>query len=286
MREIGRLLNISHSTVSRYKNNKYRKRTVDIRKKYSALTLYLEKNYDRKTKSIEVCLHNFKRYHAYEPIVTTQQVYNWINEGKISINSKKMCYKRRKRKLKSKGIISQVDYALNFRTVLPISLRPKYIEDRNEVGHLEIDSIVGKRNESHTIIIIVDRSSRMVHLIKAEYTFSYYTSSLIRKYIEDNDIEVKSITTDNGLEFSTMGICARRLGVKLYKCDPYCSFQRGTNEHMNGIVRRFIPKGKSLFGYAQQYLDDISYKINAMPRKMFDYKTPFEMHFSYMKWCG
>mgnify|MGYP006368863491 FL=1 len=77
-----------------------------------------------------------------------------------------------------------------------------------------------------------------------------------------------------------MGITAKKLNVKLYKCDPYCSFQRGTNEHMNGIVRRYIPKGKSLYNYEQQYLDDICFKINGMPRKMFDYKTPFEVHFS------
>ena len=124
---------------------------------------------------------------------------------------------------------------MNFKTVLPIGLRPKYTDERNEIGHLEIDSIVGKRNESHTIISIVDRCSRQVHLLKAEYTFDYYTSSLITKYLKTNDIEVKSITVDNGFEFKTMGICAKTFGVKLYKCDLYCSFQRGTNEHMNGI---------------------------------------------------
>lgn len=73
-----------------------------------------------------------------------------------------------RRSLNQKGIISQVEYAMNFKTVLPIGLRPKYIEERNEIGHLEIDSIVGKRNESHTIISIVDRCSRQVHLLKAE----------------------------------------------------------------------------------------------------------------------
>lgn len=283
MRQVGKLLGISHSTVSRYKNKKYTKREIDVRTKYAVLISYLEKHYDRKDKSIEVCLHNFQRYHSTEPTVTVQQVYNWINKGLLSIEAKKMCYKRRKKKLKSKGIISQVEYAMNFKTVLPIGLRPKYTEERNEIGHLEIDSIVGKRNESHTIISIVDRCSRQVHLLKAEYTFDYYTSSLITKYLKTNDIEVKSITVDNGFEFKTMGICAKTFGVKLYKCDPYCSFQRGTNEHMNGIVRRFIPKGKSLYNYEQQYLEDISFKINSMPRRMFDFKTPFEVHFFHIR---
>ena len=116
-------------------------------------------------------------------------------------------------------------------------------------------------------------------LIKAEYRLDYYTSSLIRKFIEENKIVTKSITVDNGLEFNTMGITAKRLGVKLYKCDPYCSFQRGSNERANAIVRRFIPKGKSLYNIGQQYLDDIAFKINSMPRKMFDFKTAYEIEF-------
>ena len=88
---------------------------------------------------------------------------------------------------------------------------------------------------------------------------------LIYKYIIKNDIKVKSITVDNGLEFRALGIAAKRLGVKLYKCDPYCSFQRGTNERTNAMVRRYLPKGMSFKITPQIYLDDIAfkYKFNA-----------------------
>ncbi len=156
-------------------------------------------------------------------------------------------------------------------------MRPKYIENRDELGHLEIDSIIGKKNEYASIISIVDRSSRMTWLIKAEARNEYYTTKLVYEFIQKNRIEVKSITVDNGLEFKAMGIAAKRLGVKLYKCDPYCSFQRGTNERANALVRRYIPKGKSLYNIEQQYLDDISFKINDMPRKMFDFKSAFQV---------
>ena len=67
------------------------------------------------------------------------------------------------------------------------------------------------------------------------------------------------------------------MGVKLYKCDPYCSFQRGTNERMNALVRRFIPKGSSLKMVPQVYLDDISFEINYMPKKIFDFKSVFDI---------
>lgn len=165
------------------------------------------------------------------------------------------------------------------KTVLPIFLRPKCIEQRNEIGHLKIDSIIGKKNEQSSIISIVDRCSRKVWLIKSEYKYDYYTKYLIRKFIEENQIVTKSIKVDNGLEFKVLGIAAKRLGVKLYTCDPYCSFQRGSNERMNAIVRRFIPNGKSLYNVAQQYLDDICFKINAIPRKIFDFKTVYDIDF-------
>ena len=277
MREVGRILNVSHSTISRYRSNKYKKRKTDINDKYDIFLDYLYNHYDRRTKSIEVCVHLFKKKYRNAPSVSIKQVYNWINEGKINISREQTCYKRRKSKNNISGMMRHMVWNLDNKTVLPIRLRPKYIEDRQEIGHLEIDSIIGKRNENQSIISIVDRCTRRVWLIKAEYKQEYYISNLIYNFIIKNEIEVKSITIDNGLEFNVLGIAAKKLGVKLYKCDPYCSFQRGTNERMNAIVRRFIPKGSSMKLVPQIYLDDISFNINSMPRKIFDFKNAFDV---------
>lgn len=277
MREVGRKLNISHSTISRYKNNIYKKRKTRLDDKYEIFLNYLYNHYDRRHASIEVCVHLFKKRCRYAPSVSVKQVYNWINKGKINISREQTCYKRRRSKNNISGMMRHMVWNLDNKTVLPISLRPKNIENRNIVGHLEIDSIVGKRNENQSIISIVDRCTRRVWLIKAEYKQEYYISNLIYNYIIKNDIEVKSITIDNGLEFNVLGIAAKKLGVKLYKCDPYCSFQRGTNERMNAIVRRYIPKGSSMKLIPQIYLDDISFNINSMPRKIFDFKNAFDV---------
>ena len=83
------------------------------------------------------------------------------------------------------------------------------------------------------------------------------------------------------MELSALGITAKKLGVKLYKCDPYCSFQRGTNERTNALVRRWIPKGTSMRNVPQIWLDDICFQINTMPRKMFDYGTPIGIDLNY-----
>ena len=281
MRKVGKILKVSHSTISRYKAGIYRKRKIDINKKYEIFIKYLYDHYDRRHQSIEVCIYKFRKHYLFALCPTVKQVYNWINTEKLEITREKLCYKKRRNKTIKSGMMRHTLWNLENKTVLPIRLRPKYIEQRNEVGHLEIESIIGKRNEYHSIISIVDRCTRRIWLIKAEYSHEYYINKLIYEYIIKNDIKVKSITTDNGLEFKALGICAKRLGVKLYKCDPYCSFQRGTNEKMNSLVRRYLPKGSSLKLIPQIYLDDISFNINAMPRKMFDFKCSFDIELNY-----
>ena len=281
MRKVAKKMGIHHSTISRYKAGIYKKRKIDINKKYEIFIKYLFDHYDRRHHSIEVCVYRFKKMYLGVNCVSVKQVYNWIDQGKIYLKRGNLCYKKHKKKKKTSGMMEHFLWNLENKTILPISLRPKYIEDRNEPGHLEIDSILGKKDEQQAIISIVDRCTRKLWLIKAEYRYDYYTANLIYKYIIRNGIEVKSITVDNGLEFKALGIAAKRLGVKLYKCDPYCSFQRGSNERTNALVRRYLPKGTSFKITPQIYLDDISFNINSMPRKIFNFKSSYEKELEY-----
>lgn len=279
MRKVASILGISHSTISRYKAGVYKKRKIDITERYPVFLDYLYSHYDRRTNSIEICIHMFKKRYRTAKCPSIKQVYNWINQGKINLTRDKLCYKKRRNK--KYGMMQHTKWNLDNKTVLPISLRPKYIENRDEIGHLEIDSILGKKNEQDSIISIVDRCTRKIWLIKADYKNEYYIDRLIYNYILKEEIVVKSITVDNGLEFGALGLTAKKLGVKLYKCDPYCSFQRGTNERMNAMVRRFIPKGSSMKLKPQIYLDDICFQINSMPRKIFDFKCAYDVELDY-----
>lgn len=279
MRKTAEILGISHSTISRYKANIYKKREVDINKKYDTFLRYLYSHYDYKTCSIEICVIKFKKNYLNANCPSIKQVYNWINEDKIKLTKNDLCYK--KHKSNKSSMMRHTKWNFDNKTVLPISLRPKYINKRDELGHLEIDSIIGKKNEYDSIISIVDRCSRKVWLIKAQYKNEYYIDKLIYEFIIKNEILVRSITVDNGLEFQALGLTAKKLGVKLYKCDPYCSFQRGTNERTNALVRRWIPKGYSMKFISQVYLDNISFEINSMPRKMFDYKCSYDIELKY-----
>lgn len=279
MRKVASIMEISHSTISRYKAGIYKKRMISIEDKYKIFLNYLYSHYDSKVCSIEVCVFKFKRNYLNARCPSVKQVYNWINTGKIKLSKDKLCYK--KHKSNKNNMWNHTKWNFDNKTVLPISLRPKYINKRDEIGHLEIDSILGKRNEYDSIISIVDRCSRRVWLIKAQYKNEYYIDKLIYNFILKNEIIVKSITVDNGLEFEALGLTAKKLGVKLYKCDPYCSFQRGTNERTNALVRRFIPKGSSMKFVSQVYLDDICFEINSMPRKLFDYKCSYDIELKY-----
>lgn len=280
MRKVASILGIHHSTISRYKNNKYKKRKIDINEKYSIFLDYFYSHYDYRSCSIEVCIYKFKKRYKNVKCPSVKQVYNWINNNKLEKKRNMLCYRKRNNKKRS-GMMQHTKWNLDDKTVLPISLRPKYINKRTEKGHLEIDSILGLKNEQGSIISIVDRCTRVTWLIKAEYKNEYYIDKLIYEYIIRNEILVRSITVDNGLEFGVLGITAKKLGVKLYKCDPYCSFQRGTNERTNALVRRWIPKGTSMKYVPQSYLDDIRFEINTMPRKIFDFQCAYDIESKY-----
>ena len=100
MRKAASILKISHSTISRYKNNVYKKRKIDIHTKYDVFLKYLFDHYDRRDNSIEVCIYNFKRRYKGVKCPTYQQVYNWIKNDKISLKKNMLCYKKEKVKIK------------------------------------------------------------------------------------------------------------------------------------------------------------------------------------------
>lgn len=100
----------------------------------------------------------------------------------------------------------------------------------------------------------------------------------IKEYLE-NDIKeaIKSITTDNGSEFSGFLEIIKITNSKLYFCHPYASFEKGTNEKHNGMIRYFIPKGSLMENYSNNDINNIFFWMNNYPRKILGYKTPLEV---------
>lgn len=158
-----------------------------------------------------------------------------------------------------------------------IEQRPVQVDERHETGHWEGDTIVG-RNQDGFIITLVERVSRLLHAVKVHTKNAASVASAIIEQLLDRPVSwVKTITFDNGTEFARHEQIAKELPVDIYFADPYAPYQRGTNENTNGLIRRYLPKGKSFKELTQRQLDAIVKQLNNRPRKCLGYKMPNEV---------
>lgn len=158
-----------------------------------------------------------------------------------------------------------------------IAERPAHVEDRKELGHWEGDTLVGKKQDGFAVTL-VERSSRLVVANKTQTKAAREVQQAVIQALENYPTSwVKTITFDNGTEFSNHPAMARELGVSIYFADPYSAYQRGSNEQVNGLIRRYLPKSTRLSTVTQEQLDYIVEKINNRPRKCLGYRTPNEV---------
>jgi transposase, IS30 family len=155
----------------------------------------------------------------------------------------------------------------------PISERPEAINEKAEIGHFESDSIVGRRHRQGLSI----QYERAIQLVKI-HRIRNFTASETLEAIQSTlaalpDGFVKSLTFDNGTE----NVLHEQTGVPTYFCKPYCAWQKGGVENVNGLIRQYIPKGTDLRKITDQELREIEHKLNSRPRKRLNYKTPKEL---------
>lgn len=169
-----------------------------------------------------------------------------------------------------------------------IKKRPKEIYKRQELGHWEADTVESgrldhKRKSGYCFVTLAERKSRYYIAILVENRKSENVTPAIINALKDLPKElVKTITFDRGKEFSEFEKIEKELGCKTYFCDPYCAWQKGTNENSNGLLREFYPKGMDL---SEVNTDDLNYNLKLMnnrPRKCIKYKTPKEELFGFL----
>ena len=163
-----------------------------------------------------------------------------------------------------------------------IHLRPREIENKETFGHWEGDSIVGKSHNggAHTE---VERKTRFLKASLLKTFKPSETADVVRDMFEDLPIQAKkSITLDNGFEFKDH----EDIGIQTYFCDPYSSWQRGSNEYHNGLIRRYLPKGTDFSKVTKEELHDIIEEINDRPRKCLQFHTPREMFIKELEKAG
>jgi IS30 family transposase len=157
-----------------------------------------------------------------------------------------------------------------------ISERPAIVEERRHVGHWEGDTLMGARHQ-HAIVSLVERKTGYAVLAKVDRKTSELVSSAIIRRLRSIHSLVKTITYDNGKEFAEHARIDRALGSTSYFADPFASWQRGSNENLNGLVRQYIHKKRPLSSVTDEELAFIENRLNNRPRKRLRFKTPKEL---------
>lgn len=215
---------------------------------------------------------------AFDSKISTSTIYKAIHKRRIEVtkfDTRRMI----SMKDRNKDKIHEQRESKKDRT---IHLRPENINNRNEFGHWEMDCVVGKAEGINEVLLtLTERKSRYEIIIKIPRKNSISvveTINIIKEKFKDNFSKIfKTITVDNGVEFSDWISLEKDCKTFIYFADPYSSYQRGTNENHNGIIRWFIPKGTPLENYTHKDIKSISNWMNNYPRKIFNYSTPLEL---------
>ena len=198
-------------------------------------------------------------------------IYQFIWEDKKSngnlhthLRRKGRCYRKRGSSIDSRGII---------KNRVSIDQRPDIVEKRERFGDLEVDLIIGK-NHKQAILTVNDRASGMLKMKKVKSKNADEVTQSINDVLEEWIPYIQTITADNGKEFAGHENVAEFLKIDYYFAHPYHSWERGSNENLNGLVRQYFKKGTDFENITDQRIAKIEYKLNNRPRKRHKYETP------------
>lgn len=159
-----------------------------------------------------------------------------------------------------------------------LALRPIEGDDRSESGHWESDTIVSG-DLKHGLNVVVDRKNRLVHIsLLTSKTAVLTKEALIRRLEKYPEEFRRSITYDNGSENTQHQRVNEKLGTESFFCEPYHSWEKGSVEQVNGLIRRFLPKGTNFDELNPGEINRIEKLLNNRPRKCLDFKTPYEVY--------
>ena len=239
---------------------------------------YVAHNMLTKQWSVDACVgkatinNRFKR----SEMVCTKTIYNYIDLGLMTIKNADLPQKLRRNTKKQKVQKHKRHLGRS------IEERPIEVNARESFGHWEIDTVIGvKTKDDDVLLTLAERTTR--NYISKQIPSK--SADAVMAALEELKIEYgsmfdsvfKTITSDNGQEFAKLSELEASTDTKVYFTHPYSSFERGTNERHNGLLRRFIPKGRRIDGYSMDEIAYIEDWCNNLPRKILGYRTPAEL---------
>jgi len=203
--------------------------------------------------------------------VSVERIYQYIwhdkkHKGMLFMHLRNQGRKYRKRGAKKdkRGIIKDR---------VGIEKRPQIVESRKRFGDLEVDLIIGKNHEQ-AMLTINDRASGMLKIRKVASKEAKVVSKAIVEELSEWIPYIKTITADNGKEFADHKFVAEQLGVDYYFARPYHSWERGSNENLNGLVRQYFKKSSDFKSITNEQVKSIESKLNKRSRKRYKYENP------------
>jgi IS30 family transposase len=164
----------------------------------------------------------------------------------------------------------------------PLSDRPLHVQARKQVGHWECDTVIGA-NHKGAVVTMVERKSGYAVLAKVANKTSELVSSAIVSNLKPLCERVKTLTFDNGKEFAAHRSIDQQLNCTAYFARPFASWERGSNENLNGLLRQYIPKKRSMSTVTEEEIRMIQNRLNNRPRKRLGFKTPAEVFHQSLK---
>jgi IS30 family transposase len=204
-------------------------------------------------------------------MVSHERIYQhiWADKeqgGDLYVNLRSRGKKYRKRgasKDKRGKIIGRID----------ISERPAIVDERERFGDFEIDTIIGK-NHKGAIVTINDRATGLLKMKKLVSKNAKILADKTIKVLKPYKDILHTITSDNGKEFAAHQKIAEALQCDFYFAEPYHSWQRGSNENLNGLIRQYIPKKTKFEELSDEYIQWVEDELNNRPRKRFEFYSP------------
>lgn len=207
-------------------------------------------------------------------------IYRWLYEGYVAKGDVKVLRKKgqTRKRLGTGG---------RFTTGKSIRKRDKSVYKRQEFGHWEADTVVSGRGKTKTCFAtLAERKTRYYIAIKIpNRNGETMAKAVIAALSQLPQGAVKTITCDRGSEFSHWREIEKALNCNMYFADPYCAWQKGTNENLNGLLREFYPKGRDLSRVSEVTLKKNLALLNARPKKILFFQTPLDLFNENLKKC-
>lgn len=256
--------------------NKARKgRPLKIGNDYE-LAAYLDRKLGKEKYSAAAVYHDMMdKDLKFSVTLSVRTIYNYASNGVLAQKNYIRHYKR-----KNKRITKKV--ALNNITEKIIEKRPEKIKERRECGHWEMDTVVSGRGDKSCLLVLTERKSRKEIIRRMPDK----TSASVVNALDQIEMKLgkdkfkdafKTVTCDNGVEFWDAAGIEKGERTNVYYCHPYASYERGSNENANKLIRKWIPKGAHIGKFSEKFIQRVERWMNNYPRKILDWKTADEV---------